>query len=393
MKVFSHTFYHTAIIGGGAAGLFCAGSFKQPKIILEANEKLAQKVRISGGGKCNFSNRYVTAANYRSQNKHFCKNALAAFKATDFLNLLDEQSIPWEEREHGRLFAKNAQEIAHFLIQRAKMANSQIACSVRVLDVQVKSDGFWIYTSAGVVQAQHVVLATGGLSYPSLGANPFGFQLARKLGLNVLEPTPVLCGLVFPRPLRTSFAVLAGNSLPVRITCEKHIFEDQLLFTHEGISGPAVLQTSLFWQPGTEVEIDFLPGHSAEVIFRENKQKNQLFSSVLSTLFPGKIARVLLDGKDVSLANASREQVARACKAIHHFRFTPDATNGYTKAEATAGGIDTRELNPSTLQARKIPGLYVVGEVMDVTGQLGGFNLHWAWCSGAATACDLAKKF
>lgn len=393
MAVFENTLFHTAIIGGGAAGLFCAGSFSARKIVLEANAQLAQKVRVSGGGKCNFSNTQVTATDYLSQHPHFCKSALAAFKPADFTALLDSENIPWQERASGRLFANTADDIAKFLIKRAQRANTQIACSVRVLDVLPEKDAFVLHTSAGTLRSRNVVLATGGLSFPSLGASPFGWQLARRLGLQVLEPTPVLCGLNFPKEKRLLFSTLAGNSTLAKIRCGKHIFIDQLLFTHDGISGPVVLQISLFWKPGQEVEIDFLPQHSCREIFRQHKTSNQPMSAILRPFFPGKIAKILLQGSDVSLANASRAQLEAACDILHHFRFIPTGTAGYTKAEATAGGVDTKELVASTLEARKIPGLYVIGELVDVTGRLGGFNLQWAWSSAFVTACDLAKKF
>ena len=393
MKILEHTIFHTAIIGGGASGLFCAGSFSAPKILLEANPMLAQKVRISGGGKCNFSNRFVTPQDYQSSSKHFCKSALSAFKPTDFLNLLEQARIPWEEREAGRLFAKDAKEIVQFLIRRAERANTQLKCGVRVLDIQPQDGLFTIHTSAGTLKAQHVVLATGGLSYPQLGANPFGWQLTRRLGLHVIEPTPVLCGFKLSQDKRFLFSSLAGNSIPAKVKCGKYIFNDQLLFTHEGFSGPAILQISLFWKPGQTVEIDFLPQHQTACVLAQYKEKNQLFSTILKTYFPGKVAKVLLQGNDVSCANASRQQLQTASEQIHRFQFVPTGTFGYTKAEATAGGVDPRELNPSTLQARSIDGLYVLGELVDVTGRMGGFNLHWAWSSAFAAAQDLAQKF
>ena len=393
MKIFDNTVFHTAIIGGGAAGLFCAGSFSAHKIVLEANDKLAQKVRVSGGGKCNFSNRCVTAQDYQSSHKHFCKNALAAFQSSDFLNLLQQAAIPWEEREQGRFFAKNANDVVQFLIQRAKKANTQFACGVQVLDLQYQDGLFTLHTSAGTIQANHVVLATGGPSYPALGGSSFGWQLARRLGLHVIEPRPVLCGLKLPKPQRMIFAPLAGNSLPVRVHCEKHHVEDQLLFAHEGFSGPAILQISLFWKPGQPIEIDFLPHTQAAVVLSQHKTKNQLFSSVLKDYFPGKTAKILLQGQDVPLSNASRLQLENAIKQIHQFSFTPTDTFGYTKAEATAGGVDPRELNATTLQTRSIPGLYIIGELVDVTGRVGGFNLQWAWSSAFAAAKDLAHKF
>ncbi|MCQ2410896.1 MAG: NAD(P)/FAD-dependent oxidoreductase, partial [Elusimicrobiaceae bacterium] len=217
--------FHTAIIGAGASGLFCAGSFDAPKIVLDANETAARKVAVSGGGKCNFSNRFLTAAQYESQHPHFCKSALAAFKPTDFSTLLDEQHIPWEERSDGRLFAKRADDIVRFLVRRAKQHHTTLSLGNRVLNVQKKEDTFLLATSAGNIRAKHVVLACGGLSFPALGASSFGFQLARQWGLKIVPPRPVLCGLRFPKSLRGSFCALCGNSLPVTIRQGKHSFQ------------------------------------------------------------------------------------------------------------------------------------------------------------------------
>ena len=388
----SSTVFHTAIIGAGASGLFCAGSFSTSKIVLEANSSPAQKVAVSGGGKCNFSNRFVSAANYLSQNKHFCKAALAGFKPEHFTALLDQSAIPWEERENGQLFAKRATDITHWLLHRAQKQNTQLALGVRVLDIKQEQGFFVLTTSSGTVHAKNVVLATGGLSFPELGGNNFGFKMARKLGLTVVEPHPVLCGLMWPKELRVRFATLAGNSLPVKISQGKISFQGPLLFTHEGISGPAVLQLSLFWQPDMPVCIDFLPGQSVSEILQQYKNSPKTIASVLADVLPGKTARVFMTDCNPSLTQATRNQLKQAAETLHHFSFYPHATFGYTKAEATAGGLDTRELAPSTMQVRRIPGLFVIGEVMDVTGNLGGFNLHWAWASAFAAAGCLQKQ-
>jgi len=385
------SFYHTAIIGGGASGLFCAGSFDAQKIVLEAKPKAALKVSVSGGGKCNFSNRFISAANYESTHKHFCKNALSAFKPTDFTALLDEERIPWQERENGQLFAYNAKDIVRFLIRRAEKCHTTLSTGVQVLAVKQDPDGFLLHTSAGPLHAKNIVLASGGQSFPSLGGNGFGMKLATQFGLNIIPQRPVLCGLTFPKELRSICAALAGNSLPVIIKQAKHTFEGPLLFTHDGVSGPAVLRLSLFWQPQLPVEIDFLPRQNAAEILAANKNSTRLLSSVFD--LPHKTAKTLLAGCDGALACATREQLRKAVQTLHHFSFIAPATAGYTKAEATAGGIDTREINPSTLQVKRVPGLFVCGEVMDVTGNLGGFNLHWAWASGFAAAQALKGRF
>lgn len=383
--------YHTVIIGAGASGLFCAGSFRTSKLILDHNKLPGVKLGISGGGKCNFSNHFISAADYVSLHKHFCKNALAAFKPTNFIHLLDENNIAYEERDDGKLFAKNAQDIVRFLVKRAQKTNSDFSLTTQVLDVKKTDSGFLIYTSNGTLQAQHVVLATGGLSYPALGASPFGLQIAQKFGLRIVEQRPALCGLTFPKELRNFCQTLAGNSTAATVQIGKHSFTDQLLFTHEGISGPAVLSASLYWQERNTVRVNFLPTINVEKALIQYKQKNQKVSSVIN--LPGRMVQVLLGPLDQPLANMTKPTFQAIIKQLSSFEFIPAGTAGYTKAEVTAGGIDTQEINPNTFEVKKVPGLYIIGELLDVTGRLGGFNLHWAWASACAAAKDLAKKF
>lgn len=389
-----NTVFHTAVIGGGASGLFCAGSFNARKIVLEANAKPALKVSVSGGGKCNFSNTHISAADYFSQNKHFCKNALAAFKPQDFTRLLDQERIPWEERANGQMFAKNARDIVRFLTARAKRQNTHVELGVRALNVKQENGIFVTDTSAGPVRSQYLVLAAGGLSYPALGANGFGLKIARQFGLSETEERPALVGLTLPKEIRARFSALAGNSVPARVWCGKKSFEGPVLFTHDGVSGPAILQISLFCMPGDTVYIDFLPGHNAADVFAAAKNSHKTFSGALAEKgLPAKIAKALLGELERDLANASRAQLEAAALAVNRFAFVPAGTAGLTKAEVTAGGIDTREINPSTFEARRAPGLYIIGELLDVTGRLGGFNLHWAWSSGFAAAKALEKRF
>lgn len=387
------SFYHTAIIGAGASGLFCAGSFDAPKIVLEANTRPAQKVNVSGGGKCNFTNRFVSAADYDSQRPHFCKSALAAYTPLDFLHMLEEQHITWNERDNGQLFANRSSDIVQLLLRRAKEHRTTLALGVRVLDIEPMTGGFLLRTSKGPIHAQYVVLASGGLSFPALGGNGFGIKIARKLGLSVIPQRPVLCGLTFPKELRPLGKELAGNSVPVILRQGKKRFEGPLLFTHEGISGPAVLRLSLFWQPDSPVEIDFLPHQNAAEILAAQKNSSKTVSGAFVPALPHHVAKTWLAPWDVPLANATREQLRAAAQRVNHFSFKAVGTAGYTKAEATAGGIDTREINPATFEVRRVPGLFVTGELLDVTGNLGGFNLHWAWASGFAAAQALRQRF
>ena len=386
-------FFHTAVIGAGASGLFCAGSFDAPKIVLDGNDKPARKVGVSGGGKCNFSNRFVSAADYLSRQKHFCKSALSAFKPQNFTTLLDEQRVPWQACENGQLFGQTAEDIVRFLVRRAKAHHTTLSLGVRVLDIEKEPGGFLLVTSSGVLRAAHVVLACGGVSFPALGASSFGIKMARKFGLSVVEQRPVLCGLSFDKSLRALGVALAGSSTEVIVRQGKKSFRGPLLFTHEGISGPAVLKLSLFWQPQAPVEIDFLPGKNTMEILAAYKNSTQTISGVFSSYLPHKMAKTLLAACDGALANATRSQLQAVVRTLHHFTFYPSGTAGYTKAEATAGGIDTREICPSTMEVRRVPNLFVTGELLDVTGNLGGFNLHWAWASGFVAGKTLGQRF
>lgn len=383
--------YHTAIIGAGASGLFCAGSFNQPKIILDHNAKPGVRVGVSGGGKCNFSNRYITAADYQSQAPHFCKSALAAFEPQDFTRLLDNAQIPYEERADGQLFARNAQDMVNFLARRAQAAHTDFSLNTEVLDIQTLEDTFLIRTSKGTIQASQVVLACGGLSYPALGASSLGNKLARKFGLPVIEQRPALCGLTLPKQGRARCKALAGNSTVAEVKTGRHTFTGPLLFTHEGISGPPVLSISLFWQEGTPVHVNFLPTTNVLTLLQQHKTENKRISSCLP--LTGKIAQTLLGSLDQPLANISKNTLLQAVQQISSFSFVPTGTSGYNKAEVTSGGIDTRTICANTFEVKTIPGLYIIGEVLDVTGRLGGFNLHWAWSSAWCAAQNLALKF
>lgn len=383
--------YHTAIIGAGASGLFCAGSFPALKIVLDHNKIPGVKLSVSGGGKCNFTNRLISAANYVSTRKHFCKNALAAFKPIDFIHLLEQNNIPYEERSHGQLFAKNAQQIVQLLKKRAQIANTDFSFNTQVFNIEQETTGFLVRTSNGSIRAQRVVLATGGLSYPALGASSLGIQLARQLGLSIIAQRPALCGLTFPKQLRPLCKALAGNSTRAAVQIGKHSFTEQLLFTHEGISGPAILSASLFWKEGEPVQLNLLPDIDVISWLAAHKSINKKVSAMLP--LPGHMASTWLGNLDLPLANASKNSLQAITKQLTQFEFIPAGTAGYTKAEVTAGGIDPQEVNPTTFEAKKVPGLYIIGELLDVTGELGGFNLHWAWASGYCAGQDLAKKF
>ncbi len=384
--------WHTLIIGAGASGLFCAGSFAAPKLLLEHNRRAGEKLSITGGGKCNFGHGSVTAADYLCPQKHFCKNALAAFGPRAFAHLLEQAHIPYDEWPSGQFFARNAPEITRFLLQRAQTQNTTISCQTQVLGLTRGKDRFCVRTSRGPFYARQVVVAAGGLSYPALGASGLSFQLAQSLGLSVAPLRPALVGLRVPVPLRAACKKLAGNSCLARVSVGKHTEEGPLLFTHEGVSGPAVLQSSLYWHEGEEVCINFLPRLSWAQFLAQHKHAPAPLSKLLSAHLPVKITQTLLGPGDVRAADASKGLLRRAEHTLQAWRFIPAGTAGYTRAEVTAGGVDTTQINPHTLECKTQPGLFFIGEALDVTGRLGGYNLHWAWASAFCAAQELAKR-
>ena len=313
-------------------------------------------------------------------------------KNTDFTKLLDENHIPWTNTPSGQFFAQRAQDIVTLLVRRAQQANTDFWLNTQALHILPARQGLYtVQTSRGSVQARHIVLAAGGLSFPALGASSFGLNAARQLGLSVVETQPALVGLSFPTEWKTRCAPLTGNSLPVQISCDKFSYTGPLLFTHEGISGPAVLQASLFWKEGEKVTINFLPDTDVLAFLRRNKQSPALFSALLADKIPAKISKALLGNYNVPAANATTAELQQAAQNLNHFSFVPKGTAGWTKAEVTKGGVDCREINPSTMQCRRFAGLFIIGELLDVTGMVGGYNLQWAWSSGWAAAKALEQ--
>ena len=384
--------WHTIIIGAGASGLFCAGSFSASKLVLEHNECAGKKLSVTGGGKCNFTNLFLSAADYLSSQKHFCKNALAAFKPEHFTDILAQEKIPFYEKEKGQLFTYNAKEIVKLLEKRAKKQNSTFCYNTQVLSIQKEKDFFRVQTSKGVFYAYHVVVATGGVSYPALGASGFAFQVAQSLGINLISIRPALVGFRLPEPWKTICRSLAGNSLICTIKTQNREEEGQLLFTHDGISGPVVLQSSLFHQEGEKIFINFLPQKDALGFLKNHKNKKETFSKILSPFIAPKISKLILQELDRPACEATKEILQRAAARLNRFECIPVSTAGYTKAEVTAGGIDTKAIDCHCMQSKEIKGLFFIGEALDVTGRLGGFNLHWAWASAYICAQHLKKE-
>lgn len=384
--------WHSIIIGAGASGLFCAGSFAAPKLVLEHNDRAGKKLSVTGGGKCNFTNLFVSANDYISSQKHFCKNALAAFRPEHFTRLLTQEKIPFYEKEKGQLFTHDGKEIVRLLEKRAKKQNTVFSYNTQVLAIEKEKDFFKVQTSKGIFLAYHVIIASGAISYPALGASGFAFQTAQSLGINVIPIRPALVGLRLAEPYKSICRSLAGNSLTVTIKTSIRTEDGQLLFTHDGISGPAVLQSSLFWNEGEKISINFIPQINVLEFLKSNKNKKETLSKILSPYISAKIAKLFLAEIDVPACNASKEILIQAATRLNKFECVPTGTAGYTKAEVTAGGIDPRSVDSHSMQSKNIEGLFIIGEALDVTGRVGGFNLHWAWASAHLCAQHLCKS-
>jgi predicted Rossmann fold flavoprotein len=396
------TAFDAVVIGAGAAGLFCAGLAGQRGLrvlLIDHGERIAEKIRISGGGRANFTNRDLDVRapqrHFIGDNPHFCRSALSRYTPQQFIELVQRHGIAFHEKHKGQLFCDgSSQQIIDMLL--AECAAGGVAhwqpCSVGEIAFSDET-GFRIETSRGVVQAPKLVIATGGLSIPQIGASDFGYRIAAQFGLRVVAPRPALVPLTFGGEAWSPYAELAGLALPVQIETgtkkERAMFLEDLLFTHRGLSGPAVLQISSYWQPGAPLTIDFAPGVDVRASLGEAKQRSRKrIGNELAALVPSRLADAWV-GQDAALQRPINEAADRALAAlaerIARWQITPSGTEGYKKAEVTAGGIDTRELSSQTMESKQ-RGLYFIGEVVDVTGWLGGYNFQWAWASAHACA-------
>ncbi|MDM0059409.1 NAD(P)/FAD-dependent oxidoreductase [Variovorax fucosicus] len=402
--------FDVVVIGAGAAGLFCAAQAGQrglKVLLVDHSERIGEKIRISGGGRCNFTNRDLDPRapqkHFVGENPNFCRSALSRYTPQQFIALVDRHGIAHHEKHKGQLFCDGpSQQIIDLLL--AECAAGGVThwqpCSVRSLAFSDASEGqtgagrYQIDSSRGPVEAARVVIATGGLSIPQLGASDFGYRIARQFGLNVVAPRPALVPLTFAGEGWAPYAGLAGLALPVQIETgakkERMAFHEDLLFTHRGLSGPAVLQISSYWKEGTPLTIDFAPGIDvAEALGDAKVRSRKRIANELATLVPSRLADAWV-GEDAALQRPINEAADRALNAlaerIARWQITPAGTEGYKKAEVTAGGVDTRELSSQTMESKRQPGLYFIGEVVDVTGWLGGYNFQWAWASAQACA-------
>lgn len=377
------------IIGAGASGLFCAiecARRGRSVLVLDHGPRTGSKVRISGGGRCNFTNLHISPANYRSRNPHFCRSALARFTPRDILSLVEQHRIAYYEKEAGQLFCvKSSREFVAMLDQECSRAGAEVRLSCAVSDI-AREERFVVTTKQGVFRSDSLVIATGGLSYGNLGATGFGHAVARQFGLKVVQPAPALVPFVFPGKAQAIFKGLAGVSLEAAISCGGKRVRGSLLFTHRGLSGPAALQASLYWTAGEPLLIDLLPDRDILAVLMERRRSRMELRTLLTRHLPKRLAEVWCDlMADVKpLDQTSDRELKEIAEGLHGWKVLPKGTEGYDTAEVTAGGVDTDELSSKTMEAKKVPGLYFIGEVMDVTGELGGYNLHWAWASGSA---------
>lgn len=398
--------FDAVIVGAGAAGLHCAGMAGQlgaKVLLLDHTAKVAEKIRISGGGRCNFTNRESTPANFLSANPHFCRSALARYTPADFIALMQRHGIAWHEKHKGQLFCdRSAEDVIAMLLRECDAGGvvRRQPCAVQAVRL-AGNGGFELDTDAGPVSARRVVVATGGLSIPKIGASDWGYRIARQFGHTIVETRPALVPLTFDAAAWAPFAALSGLSLEVDIETgagkARGRFREDLLFTHRGLSGPAVLQISSYWRAGQGLRVDLAPGQdvAAGLLGAKARSRRQL-GTELAALLPRRLAETWLAGDAARaarpLAEMRDQDLRDVARTLQHWELRPDGDEGYRKAEVTLGGVDTRELGSQTLESRRIPGLHFIGEVVDVTGWLGGYNFQWAWASAAACAQALAQS-
>lgn len=377
------------VIGAGAAGLLCAieaGKRGRKVAVLEHAERIGKKIAISGGGRCNFTNLNTSADSFISKNPHFCKSALARYTPADFVSLVEKHGIAHHEKKLGQLFCDgSSRSIIEMLITECTEAGVEIICQSIVGEV-TKRDRFEVETNNGTFVSQSLVVATGGLSIPPLGATDFGYRLARQFGLTIEQPRPALVPFTLSTETQRSLSSLSGVSIDASVSCQGEEFRENILITHRGLSGPAILQVSLYWIPGLSLTINLMPDHDVLGFLREQENKEIELANFLSQFLPRRFAHAwcALNFPSQPLKRYTPAELAKIAQTLNHWEIIPVGTEGYKKAEVTAGGILTDELSSQTMEVKAVPGLYFVGEVVDVTGQLGGYNFQWAWASGYA---------
>ncbi|WP_422040096.1 NAD(P)/FAD-dependent oxidoreductase [Roseibium sp.] len=380
------------VLGGGAAGLMCgieAAKRGRKVLVIDHAKRPADKIRISGGGRCNFTNLHCTPANFLSQNPRFCVSALKRYTQQDFLALVEKHRIAWHEKTLGQLFCDNsAKDIIRMLLDELEAAGGTLQLETGIKAVEKPDAWFSVATSKGPLKAKSLVVATGGPSIPKMGATGFGYDLARQFGLDVVPPRAALVPLTFSDANKDLCARLSGISVDACVSFGKTIFREGLLFTHRGLSGPSILQISSYWKEGNPISVDLLPQTDVFDALRNARRDNpkQDLRTSLTQLLPNRLAEELAKAFSLGgrLADQSDKVLRRASDQLNRWQLTPVGTEGYRTAEVTLGGVSTKELSSKTMESSRVPGLYFIGEVVDVTGHLGGFNFQWAWSSGHA---------
>jgi len=396
--------FDVAVVGAGAAGMMAAAVAGQRGlrvVLLDHAGKLAEKIRISGGGRCNFTNLGAGPANFLSQNPDFCRSALAGYTSRDFIALVRSHGIAWHEKHRGQLFCDDSSEAIIAMLRR-ECGQGGVAWRMPcvVASIARADQGFALETSMGPLRARQLVMACGGMALPQVGATDFALKVARQFGVKVIEPRPALVPLTFDADQWRPFGALSGVALEADVSCGegrgRAAFLEDVLFTHKGLSGPAILQISSFWNPGEPIRLDLAPGRDLddELVAAKPGSRQQL-ETVLAALWPKRLAQQWLADEDpgmggARLADVPDKALRRLARRIHGWSLAPSGTAGYKKAEVMRGGVDTRALDQKSMQVRAVPGLYFVGEAVDVTGWLGGYNFQWAWASGAACGRALA---
>lgn len=379
------------IIGGGAAGLFCAitaGKRHRQVLLLEHSERVGKKVAISGGGRCNFTNTHSNPESFLSANPHFCKSALARYTPKDFIALVERHGIAYHEKKLGQLFCDgSSQQIIDMLLQECETAGVDVTCSTEVQQITRSDDGsFKLQTNQGALRCKSLVIATGGISIRPLGATEFGYRVAEQFGLEIETPRPGLVPLTLPPRIQESFRPLSGISVDVIVSCDGQEFREHMLVTHRGLSGPAILQISSYWRPGQPLTINLLPDKDMTELLASESQSEIELANLLARYLPKRFARAWcsLFANSKPLKQYRSAELQQIAKQLQQLTVLPSGTEGFKKAEVTAGGISTAELSSQTMESKRVPGLYFIGEVVDVTGHLGGHNFQWAWASGFA---------
>ncbi|MDB5564231.1 MAG: hypothetical protein JWP84_797 [Tardiphaga sp.] len=384
--------YDVIVLGAGAAGLMCAGVAGQrgrSVLLLEQARAPGEKIRISGGGRCNFTNLHTTPANFLSENPQFCKSALKSFTQQDFIAMVDKYRIAYHEKTRGQLFCDgSSQQIIDMLLAENRRGDAQMRLGVGILGVSKSESGFVVATDQGEYRGQSLVVATGGPSIPKMGASAFGYKTAQHFGHKMIPPRAALVPLTFDVGMLAQFKDLAGIAVDAVVSVGKTKFDEALLFTHRGLSGPAVLQISSYWRDGLDVVIDMAPKTDALAVLKQARRDRpkQELATALGELLPKRLAQMIADkiAGPPRLADFSDKLLMSVVAAVKEWRVRPNGTEGYRTAEVTLGGVDTTELSSKTFESKSVPGLYFIGEVVDVTGHLGGFNFQWAWSSGVA---------